>query len=367
MIETLHSRTARPPPKSGHQLNRGLVFVIGDLLPFFDIAGVLLSAWLASLISTGLSTESDFSFWNGDGRTALAAAVLTPLILCDRSFVMFASSGRLALLWRCYALRFLGLVVLVAATAIASHGSLLPSAGWFLLWLLLSLLINGGLRLLLISNLRRLERSGLLRETIAIIGGGPLTDRVVSKLTADRGCSIEIIGVFDDRLPRAGPPHLQPVVGTLDDLIELGKTRSLDWLLITLPGSAEPRLHSLIHRLKSLAVPIGLCPQGSDPSTLWRPSQRLGNGMAVTLLLEAPSSRWSAHRATAEAVFPRWVLTMLQLALWGLHKRVARPEASRALPPQHLASRPMPSIPLQLLAPPRASQAAARPRRTSVG
>lgn len=365
MIETFHSRIARAPSQRSHTLNRDLVLVIGDLLPLFDCASVLLSSWLASLLSTGLSNESGLRFWNSDGRTALAAAVLAPLILYNRTCIVFASSRRLRLLWSGYALRFSGLVVLVAAISMASHGPL-PSAAWFLLWLLLSLLINGSARLLLISKLRQMERSGLLRETIAIIGGGPLTDRVVSKLTQDRGSSIEIVGVFDDRLPRAGEAPLQPVVGTLDDLIELGKTRSLDWLLITLPGSAEPRLHSLIHRLKSLAVPIALCPQGSEPSTPWRPSQQLGNGMAVTLLLEAPSSRLSTHRATAEAVFPRWVMTLLHLTLWGLRKRVDASPAHRASLPQRLPAKPLLSSPMQYTVPPRGKKASATARRSSV-
>lgn len=314
MNKTSSSRAAVPPPPGTHKLSRDTVFVIGDLLPLCDFAAVLLAAWLASLLYAGLAPGLVYGFWDGGARAALAAAVLAPFILCDRAFVAFASGGRTAMLARCYAARFLMFVAVVAAIGGAGRTLDALPASWLLLWLAGSLLLTAGIRLLLVGNLRRLERRGVLTETVAIVGAGPVADRLIQYLRDSRGDSIEIIGVFDDRAPR-GEPSLHPATGDINALLELGKTRSMDWLLITLPGSAEVRLQSLVHRLKALAVPVGLCPQNIGQALPWQQVRSLGDGMAVTLLADRPGGRWDSSRVSAEAVLPRWVLTLLGLPL----------------------------------------------------
>jgi len=323
MNKTSRFRATTLPPPGTHKLSRDTVFVIGDLLPLCDFAAVLLAAWLASLLYAGLAPGLAYGFWDGGGRAALAAAVLAPFILCDRVFVAFASGRRTAMLVRCYAARFLMFVAVVAAIGGAGRMLAEMPARWLALWLTGSLLLTAGIRLLLVGNLRRLERRGVLTETVAIVGSGPVADRLIRYLRETRGDSIEIVGVFDDRRPR-GEPSLYPAIGDIDALIELGKTRSMDWLLITLPGSAEARLQSLVQRLKALAVPVGLCPQYVGLAAPWQQVRSLGDGMAVTLLADRPSDRWDNSRASAEAVLPSWVLTLLGLPLLALRLLAVR-------------------------------------------
>lgn len=328
MNKTSRARSTTPPSPGTHKLSRDTVFVIGDLLPLCDFAAVLLAAWLASLVYAGLAPGLAYGTWDGGGRAALAAAVLAPFILCDRAFVAFASGGRTAMLVRCYVARFLMFMAVVAAIGGAGRTLDALPASWLALWLAGTLLLTAGIRLLLVGNLRRLERRGVLTETVAIVGSGPVADRLIQHLRDSRGDSVEIIGVFDDRRPR-GEPSLYPATGNLDALIELGKTRSMDWLLITLPGSAELRLQSLVHRLKAMAVPVGLCPQNIGQVLPWQPVRSLGEGMAVTLLADRPVDRWDRSRASAEAVLPRWVLSLLGLPLLAL-RLLSRPPTERS-------------------------------------
>lgn len=324
------STFSAPRPR---KLSRDTVFLIGDLLPLCDFIGVLLAAWAAAWLYTGAgaTTLADLG-----GRAALAAAVLAPFILCERAYVAFASSGQTGALIRCYAVRFVMFAGVVAVIGLASRALASLPREWLALWLAASLAVTALTRWLLVTLLRRLERKGILTETIAVVGAGAVADRLVKHLRQTRGNSIEILGVFDDG-GECAEPGTEPLAGSVDDLIRFGQSNSIDWILLTLPGSAESRLQALVQRLKSLATPIGLCPQNVGLVT---PSERLRyvgdpiDGLPVTLLVDRPLTRWSPLLAMLESVLPRWILTLLGLPLVALRHGVAmlRQAVTRAAP-----------------------------------
>ena len=286
----------RAPPVV-RKLSRDTVFLIGDLLPLLDFAGVLLAAYLGTLLFAGWVAPAATAGVLADvGRAALAAAVLAPFILCDRAFVAFASAGQTAALVRCYAVRFVMFAGAVVAIGFASRSLARLPGAWLALWLGGTLLVTALSRLLLVTTLRRLERRGVLAETVAVVGAGPRADRLIGQLRQARGEGIEILGVFDDRTTRlAGCAN--PPVGSIADLIELGGRRPMDWILLALPPS-EPRLRALVHRLKALAVPVGLCP---------------------------PDAPREPAPAASEAMLPRWIFTLLALPLAAFRRLLARP------------------------------------------
>ena len=298
------------------KLSRDTVFLIGDLLPLCDFAGVLLAAWLATLayaswVSPG---AAPLGILDDLGRAALAAAVLAPFILCDRAFVVFASGRQTTALIRCYAVRFLMFAGVVAVIGLGSRSlESLPRA-WLALWFASSLLVTAITRMALVGNLRRLERKGILTETIAVVGAGVVADRLIRHLQQTRGGSVEILGVFDDRVTRRDGWVNQPA-GSIDDLIEIGKSHSIDWILLTLPDSAEIRLQSIVHRLKALAVPVGLCPQNVGLAVPFKIVRYVGNRLPVTLLAERPGTRWDTIITAVETVVPRWIITLVGLPL----------------------------------------------------
>lgn len=257
----------RPTQGSGkRKLSRDTVSLVGDLLPLCDFTGILLAAYLATLvyahwISAGVVS---FGLWDNVGRAALVAAVLAPLVLCDRAFVSFANGGQTAALIRCYVVRFVMFVGVVAALSFASRSLQSLPYAWLALWFASSLLITALTRGLLVGSLRRLERKGILAETVAVVCAGPIADQLIDHLKQTRGSSVEIIGVFDERADSYDGCVHKPT-GSITDLIALGQSQSIDWILIALPASAEKRTEeltrSIVHRLKALAVPIGLCPE----------------------------------------------------------------------------------------------------------
>ena len=316
MNEAPLSSSASPIRQRHHKLSRDTVFVVGDLLPLFDFLGVLLAALLATFLHLNWdpAAAADISISGNTARAALTAAVIAPFILCDRTLVALASSGQTALLLRCFMSRFAIFVAAVAMIGGVSRSldALPPSL--LTLWLLSSLLITAGVRVALVSYLRHLERTGVLNETIAIVGCGPVADRLVHQLIETRGSSVDVLGIFDDRTTRSGEVENKPN-GSITDLIELGKSTSIDWLLLTLPGSADQRLQSMVHRLKAIAVPIGLCPQNIGLAIDWRDVRRVGDGVAVTLLADHSAKPWDRTIAEAEIVLPRWMLTLTSLWL----------------------------------------------------
>jgi len=287
------------------KLSRDTVFLIGDLLPLLDFAGVLLAAYLGTLLYANwvLPGAAAAVILDGGGRAALAAAVLAPFILCDRTFVSFASGGQTASLIRCYTVRFLMFAGAVALIGLASRSLASLPRGWLALCFATTLGVTAITRLLLVGTLRHLERKGILRETIAVVGAGPHTDRLIRELRQARCNTVEILGPFDDPVGIREDGATAPA-GSIAELIELGKSRPLDWILLALPAADHGRLPVLVHRLKALAVPVGLC----SPDT----------GPGLPLAASRPGASWSILLAGLETVLPRWILTLLSLPLAAL-------------------------------------------------
>ena len=266
-----------------------------DLLPPLDVLSVLsagyLSVWIygAWFAPTGLA----FDAWSTYEWTALAAtAMLGAVCLYDEHFGTRASRGQRAALVRRYGAGFLIFAGATLAVAFASHAlDSLPSA-WVMVWFGTTLLMTALARLLLAGAIRSLERDGVLTEVIAVVGVGPLADRLIRHLRQTRGNRIEILGVFDDATTDTDP-GMPRAAGTVADLLALGTTRSIDWIVLTLPCTVEAPLYSLVHRLKALAAPIGLCPQNFGLTPSIRMVDYLGEGFPVTLLAARSSRRWT--------------------------------------------------------------------------
>lgn len=305
---------SRDPYADQRMFNRSPVLLIGNLLSLCDFASVLLAAYSANVayFNVVIPAAGLARAWDLDSRLALAAAVLAPMILRDRAFGVFDNTGKPKALMLSFALRFLMLSAIVGAIGLASHSLRHLPHAWLALWFVSSMTLTALTRLLLFCNLRRLERNGVLRESVAVIGAGPLADRLIAHLQHTRGNHIHILGVFDDRYGRSHESRHQPI-GSIADLIELGKSRSMDWILLTLPGTATSRLKVLVHRLKALAVPVGLCPQQAGFATAGGGLQYFGGARVSAGLGDQPASRWNATLAIVESFLPRWILSALSL------------------------------------------------------
>lgn len=245
-----------PAARGSRKLSRDTVSMVGDLLPLLDFACVLLAAYLAVMIFEAWLPASAASFLvQGIGATALGAAMLAPLILCDRAFVRFASSAQTAAMLRCYLLRF-GLfvgVLLVIGTLTRMQAGL-PLA-LLALWATAIFTLTALTRALMVAALRRLEQRGVLAESVAIVGAGAAAERLIAELGVLRRGRVELVGVFADHVDAAGTGASG---GDVAALLELGKRRKLDWILIAQPDLSGAALSGIVQRLKALPVPIAL-------------------------------------------------------------------------------------------------------------
>ena len=180
-----------------------------------------------------------------------------------------------------------------------------------------------GNRLVLAKSLGFLERRGSLRDVVAIVGAGELADRVMQHVKELKSKQLHIAGVFDDRLTRQQALVNRPC-GTVKDLLEVGKTRRIDCVLIAIPEAAEQRLRSLAHELKALATSVAICPQlfaFNVPHHGWA---YVGDGLPVALLVDRPLRGWGAVvkrledivLASALLVVSLPIFAVIALAVW---------------------------------------------------
>lgn len=271
--------TARP--------RRGWVLAALSWLP--DPVALLAAAWgAAALQDTPLA---------GDALAIAGfATLLAPFVLRDGHFGARVAARRHARLLQAHALRFVLLASVVLATAAVSGALDAASGAWLLAWAALAFVATGAVRAAVALALVALQRRGQLAEVVAIVGAGPVAERLREELGRAPPHTVQCLGVFDDRL---GAARAAGAAGSLAQLVALGQARHIDWIVLTLPASAERRIGDLVQRLKALSTPIGLYSQqvGRDAVT-WSPPIATAEAPACTFDdddLEGFVARAAAH------------------------------------------------------------------------
>ncbi len=295
-------------------LRRNASAIASDLLPLCDFLSLLLAAPLGTLLYAHVLAAPGLApgFGGAFEPVAWMAAILAPFILYDSRFGAVASRGQTSVLVRSHALRFAlfaGVVLVLGGLGpVLAH----VPPGWLTIWFAAGLLLTALARVLVARTMRRLQRRGVLTEVVAVVGAGPVADRLVQTLRQARADSIELLGIFDDKIVGAVPGTIKPS-GTLAQLIELGKTRRIDWILLTLPATAEQRVMSIVQRLKALSVSIGLCPQHVGLAVPYRTIDYVGDNVPVSLLADRPIKRWEAVIKGGEDYLIGGIATLLLL------------------------------------------------------
>jgi len=242
-------------PTLSFTLSPNIFFIVADCLRVVDPALLFIMGW-ESYIYLVVPTHGDV--WENYKIYVILGAVFLPLLFSNgpyRPTLLRKPMDTVS-------------VVLIACAAL--FGSLLTfgfmvkllspvSRAWACAWVLSSTVTFLLLRLSTFAVLRTLQRRGVIVERVAIVGAGPLADRIATRIQYESTSRIELLGIFDDRASRLPADVTQPT-GSLDQLVELGKAHSLDRLLITLPGHADRRLLQVLHKLKALSVDVMLCP-----------------------------------------------------------------------------------------------------------
>ena len=150
----------------------------------------------------------------------------------------------------------------VIAVSQPSSAERIPLVQFLCVWVLLALGGIVAVRLVLAQRVKRWRAAGRLKQLVAVYGTGDLAERLVERLTASCPESVEIVGVFDDRIARriAGPSLRELAHGTTAELVELSRKFEIDRIVVALPHSAEQRLLEILRKLHKMPVEISLAP-----------------------------------------------------------------------------------------------------------
>ena len=103
-------------------------------------------------------------------------------------------------------------------------------------------------------------RAGRLGEVVAIVGAGPVAQRLLRSLAA-RPSPLRVLGVYDDgaaELPRSCMGY--PIRGTVDDLVNDARQQHIDTVIVALPLNDDRQLVETLNRLCQVPVDVRLCP-----------------------------------------------------------------------------------------------------------
>jgi Undecaprenyl-phosphate glucose phosphotransferase len=142
---------------------------------------------------------------------------------------------------------------------------------------------------------RLLRESPAIRELtarhVAIVCGHDRTcARFLDLLRARQETDIRLMGVFHDAADRRGPPG--GCGRSLEDLVDLARSRRIDEVFIALPWHAERRISALVDRLADLPVDLKLCPDRVGYAQSMVIGERLA-GVPVAILHRQPIRDWA--------------------------------------------------------------------------
>lgn len=247
---------ARAPSSAALQLA-----MVVDALKIVDSLLVFAIGWFAFQLDAWLAGPFTNRFWPHYGLVTV-----TGMFIAGKTFELtglYAADGvdRAARQVVQIAAGIICVALVLAALGLVTDTWREFSSAWLALWLALSFASIAALHSGVASTIRHKLAQGRLTQTVVVVGAGEYGQRLVAHLTATRNPGLRLLGLFDDRADRV-PSHVHgfPVLGTTDDLLELGKTTPVDQVILALPWSAEARLLDVLHKLKSLPTNISLCP-----------------------------------------------------------------------------------------------------------
>jgi Undecaprenyl-phosphate glucose phosphotransferase len=327
MTTTLARRT---PQFVAHLSGRERMSLASDLLPPCDFIAFLFAAYLSSVVYSiaaltppALPATPDL-VWMYRSNMALLGASLAAFILYDQQFANLATRGSSLAIVRSFLFRFAVTAMLV--TVVGNATDLLDALPrtWLAMWLATSLSFTALARWIAARHVRSLEFQSALTESIAVVGAGTIADSLDRYLRQSKARNVELVGIFDDAaadgvsLVSSSQTTSTWPVNSFDNLLELGRSGRLDWIVIALPESEEQRIHSIVQRLQALSVPIALCPQTVGSRLPCKAVDYVGTGLPVILLADRPIKRWNAILKSAEDICLSWLLALLLLPVFAV-------------------------------------------------
>jgi Undecaprenyl-phosphate glucose phosphotransferase len=293
--------------------------LVSDLLPLSDALSVVAATSLATLLQPVGAAAPDLTW------VVLSAAMFASFLLYDKGFGALAVRAGHADLVRSHGVRLLRLCAVLLALGAASQTLADLAPVWVATSVATTALLSALTRVAMVRYLRRLALRGALREAVAVVGAGPVADRFVQALLESQPHGTELLGIFDDDATTSAPPApglagdvAGHVTGNVAALIELARSRRIDWIVLTSPLTQAPSMHVLLQRLRALGVPIGLCPQHVGLTVPRQTLDPWASTLALGLLADRPIKRGDAVIKRASDFLIGGVVTLLLLPLLAL-------------------------------------------------
>ncbi|MBS0546422.1 MAG: undecaprenyl-phosphate glucose phosphotransferase [Proteobacteria bacterium] len=244
-------RSTTAPRGSGRTISEAIT---GRLMACYD-ALVMLGAGLAAL-----HWDSHDVDWRLGSLVVLLGALLGTNFLRMAGAHRFAQFGRID---QALARVLLGWLLTLTALFAATHviDPITAADGpWIAAWFTGGALLLGGSRFLLWRQMREWESAGRLGEVVAIVGAGPVAQRLLRDLNAHH-TNLRIAGVYDDKaahLPAQCMGH--PIRGTVDDLVQDARRLGIDTVIVAIPLAEDRLLVDTLNKLCLVPVDVRLCP-----------------------------------------------------------------------------------------------------------
>lgn len=270
-----------------------MVRVVNEGAAAFDALAILAMAALAETVYSGMVINAPIDYERALGIGVIAAVSA----ICTFAYLKLYSSEsilrpRAATLQKII-IGWVSVLIALIVIAFLTKTSSQFSRGWSIVWGVTAPAAIIIARLGVRSLAHHLIGWGNLARHVAIVGAGPIADRLASNLKL-HSPELVLVGVFDDRQRSRSEVNEALIlpIGNTRDLIALGRDASLDEIIVTVPLNARERLSALIDELAVLPVDIRVCPglpviDGSSPSITYL------DDIPLIAALKRPIGEWS--------------------------------------------------------------------------
>jgi Undecaprenyl-phosphate glucose phosphotransferase len=254
-----------------------------------DAIGVLVAGALAFQVWIHGRAEID---WQAYSLVTLSGALVAVNLLHMAGAYRFSllqrpgdAASRVALGW-------LGTIAVLLIISYLTKTSSEFSRGWSLLWCGGAFAALIAIRLAVANQIARWRAEGRLQRTVAVIGAGPIGQRLLRYLNGRSHSELRIVGVYDDRLERLPKRCMgHPIAGNLDRLLEDARRLHIDMAVVALPLAADWRLARVVDKLRQLPIDVRLCPDQAGFRVRPHGVSHI-DGMAMLNVLDRPLRDW---------------------------------------------------------------------------
>jgi putative colanic acid biosynthesis UDP-glucose lipid carrier transferase len=221
-----------------------------------DVGGIFLGLMLAVRLEIGQMSEL---YW-----LAGAAATIIYFLLCEMSG-MYRN-------WRgdslereifCSALTWAATIPVLLALSVMVRYSEWVDRWCVLIWTVLTLAINVGVRIVLRSIQCHLRSRGYNTRGFAIVGVNELGFELASRIAVTPELGLKLIGFYDDRHNnrlKEIPARMGQRLGTIPELIAAARAGRVNMIFITFPMRAEHRIKGVLAQLGDTTASVYIVP-----------------------------------------------------------------------------------------------------------